>query len=165
MSTSRKFVESEFVPTQHSSAADKAAFANHFVRFLESGFSQKLFPDWFYRRLSMTFGHIAHYNREGFFATFFTTEEDKLEFLSQTLSYPCYGDPAYTYSDVEKALQDHIRRRGFVEIQRDAVAVETRNAEMATLARLQEKYGQKTPAPKVDTVTKLLSSPQQSLLF
>ena len=90
---------------------DKAHFANQFMTFVISGFNKTQFSKGFYVRLSMTFGHIAHYNQEGFWETFFdpTTKDGIQVFIEQTLSYPCYGDPRYTYSDAEKALQIWLR--------------------------------------------------------
>lgn len=55
------FLPSEFVPTQFSTAADKANFGNTLLRFLDADCSRELFTRKFYNRLSMTFGHIAHY--------------------------------------------------------------------------------------------------------
>ena len=78
------FNASQFTATQHSTAEDKAKFANQFVKFVQSDFRSKEFPIWFYQRLSMTFGHIAHYDRGGFFHTFFDDQEGKLEFIDTT---------------------------------------------------------------------------------
>ena len=72
---------------------------------MQSDFASSKFPRTFYQRLSMTFGHIAHYNQGGFFETFFTTTHDKVRFLRQTLAHPCHGDPAGPTADVERALQ------------------------------------------------------------
>jgi hypothetical protein len=130
-----------FTPTQWDTAEDKVRFATQFVRFVESDFAAKHFTDKFYRRLSNTFGHIAHYNRGGFWDTFFTTSADKVQFLEQTLQHPCYGDPAWTYSDVERALQAWLRADGTLERYRQRLAQETEAAERAQLARLQQKYG------------------------
>ena len=55
------FLPSEFVPTQFSSAADKSNFGNTLLHFLDSDCARELFTKKFYDRLSMTFGHIAHY--------------------------------------------------------------------------------------------------------
>jgi len=55
------FLPSEFVPTQFSTAADKADFGNTLLRFIEPEWKQTLFTKSFYNRLSMCFGHIAHY--------------------------------------------------------------------------------------------------------
>jgi len=129
------FTASQFTPTQWDNADDKAWFANQFVRFVESGFEQKHFSDRFYRRLSNTFGHIAHYNRLGFWETFFTTTEDKLRFLEITLNHPCYGDPEWTYSDVERALKSWLTDEGTVEAFRQNEA-----SERAQYERLRVKF-------------------------
>lgn len=134
------FTSSQFTPTQWDTAQDKAAFAKQFVRFVQSGFAGKYFTDKFYRRLSNTFGNIAHYNRDGFWDTFFSTTADKVRFLEQTLQHPCYGDPAWTYSDVERALQAWLQADGTLERYRQRLAEETEAAERAQLARLQRKY-------------------------
>ena len=85
---------SQFTPTKWDTAQDKAAFAKQFVRFVQSDFAAKHFTDKFYRRLCNTFGHIANYNRAGFWDTFFTSTADMVRFLEQTLQHPCYGAPA-----------------------------------------------------------------------
>ena len=99
------FNASQFVPTQWESAEYKAKFANKFVKLVESNFDRSKFPEWFYRRLSQCFSHIAHYNIEGFYYTWFSDQGRKYNFILHTLSFPCYGDPGWTYSDVEKAIQ------------------------------------------------------------
>lgn len=93
-----------FTATQFDTAKDKEWFFEQFKKFVMNGFEQKYFTKKFYARLSMTFGHIAHYDQGGFWEEFFTTTADKIRFLEQTLEYPCYGNPAFTYSDVEKEL-------------------------------------------------------------
>lgn len=101
----RTFLASEFVPTQWESHHEKARFANHFVRFIRGGFKWTVFPNWFYKRLSMTFGHIAHYGKGGFYATWFETPERRGDFIAHTLRYVPCGDPAWTYSDVERSIK------------------------------------------------------------
>ena len=66
------FLPDEFTPTKFSTAADKAEFGNHFLRFIESEWAQALFTKDFYHRLSMCFGHIAHCDRATFYETWFT---------------------------------------------------------------------------------------------
>ena len=78
--------------------------------------------------------HIAHYNRAGFWDEFFTTTADKVRFLEQTLQHPCYGDPAWTYSDVERALQQWLQASGVLERYQQKLAEETEAAERAELA-------------------------------
>jgi hypothetical protein len=64
-----------------------------------------------------------------------------VRFLEQTLLHPCYGDPAWTYSDVERALQAWLMADGTLERYRQTLAEETKAGERAELARLQQKYG------------------------
>jgi hypothetical protein len=137
----KHYSASEFTPTQWDTAQDKARFANQFVSFIHSGFNARFFTDRFYRRLSQTFGHIAHYNRGGFWAEFFTSTEDIVRFLEQTLAYPCYGDPEWTYSDVERALQFWLLLEGVLNRYRDKLATEKESKERAEYQRLQQKYG------------------------
>ncbi len=134
------FCPSQFTPTKWQTAEDKARFAKQFVRFVQNDFAIRYFTENFYRRLSNTFGNIAHYNRAGFWDTFFTTTSDTLRFLEQTLQHPCYGDPAWTYSDVERALQAWLKADGTLERYRHRLAEETKAVERAQLARLQRKY-------------------------
>jgi len=88
----KPFDASQFVPTQWNSAADKAAFGNTYLHFIESEWKRSLFTKSFYERLSNCFGHIANYNIDGFYQTWFTCDKDLLRFLRNTLSWPCWGD-------------------------------------------------------------------------
>ena len=100
-----------FTPTEWATADDKVWFFQHFQKFVKSGFRRSLFTKRFYNRLSLTFGHIAHYNQGGFWEEYFTTDEDKARFIRDTMGWPCYGDPAFTYSDVERALIEWLRKQ------------------------------------------------------
>jgi hypothetical protein len=135
------FDASQFTPTQWDTAQDKAAFGKQFVRFVQSDFAAKHFTNKFYCRLCNTFGNIAHFNRAGFWDEFFTKTADKVRFVEQTLQHPCYGDPAWTYSDVERALQAWLRADETLERYQQRLAKETEAAERAELARLQAKFG------------------------
>jgi hypothetical protein len=55
------FLPSDFTATKFSTAADKAEFGNTLLVFIESEWAPALFTKRFYNRLSMCFGHIAHY--------------------------------------------------------------------------------------------------------
>jgi hypothetical protein len=134
---------SQFTPTKWDSAEQKAKFVKHFLRFVEKDFPFALFPKWFYTRLSMTFRHLAHYNLEGFFEEFFTTTADKLRFLEITLNHPWAGrgDPAWTYSDAEKCIQEAVKERGYLSLYKKRLATETEAGERKEPARLQAKYG------------------------
>ena len=112
MPIAKPFTADQFTATQFDTAADKAKFANHFVRFVASGYKASLFYDWFYRQLSNCFGHIAHYDRTTFYNHFFRDKQAQLYFMTATREGGGYGDPAYTYSDVEKAIKAHYGLQG-----------------------------------------------------
>jgi len=100
----------KFTPTEFSTVADKQKFAKQFIKFVEWGFNRKQFPKWFYTRLSMTFGMIAHYNQNGFYEHYFSDGERwPAAFIRDVMSHPRYGDPAFTYSDVEAYLQSWLQ--------------------------------------------------------
>ena len=172
------FNPQQFTPTQWSSTEDKAAFGNHFLRFVEGGFQRSLFTKKFYSRLSNCYSHIAHYSEHGFYAEWFTTVADQARFIVHTMRFPCYGDPTYTFSDVEKAIQGEIRRRNYVEIYRLRAAEAQRSVELELLARLERKYRQPStegaerasvetlnPVPSVAAPADAPAEAAQQLLF
>lgn len=140
MKKNKLFISDRFTPTKWDTAQDKADFANQFVKFCEGDFRPADFTIKFYRRLSLTFGHIAHYDRDGFYNTFFTSNERIVDFFRFTRDYPCYGDPAYTYSDVEKALQYWLQDSGLLEKWLLKQSTDQEAEERATLARLKAKF-------------------------
>ena len=103
-----RFDAAMFTPTRFTTAAEKADFARHFVRFLAEGMPSARFTKKFYNRLSTTFGHIAHFSQLGFYEYFFADVAGKLRFLEQTLGWWPVGDPAWTFRDVEHELQKRI---------------------------------------------------------
>ena len=160
------FTAAEFTATQWDSADDKAKFANALMKFIANEFPRPNFTKSLYRRLSNTFGHIANYNIDGFYGVFFERDADKVAFLEQTLSWPHFGDPTFTFSDVERAVKRRLRAANVIDIFRMREANATRRRELATLARLQEKYGARTPAPDPAPVRSQPSSaPRQDDLF
>jgi hypothetical protein len=174
----KPFDASQFVATQWNSAADKATFGNTYLDFIESGWTRSLFTKSFYQRLSNCFGHIAHNDIHGFYDTWFTRDRHRLGFLKNTLSWPCWGDPTFTYSDVERAIKMQVRARNYVALYEVKAAEELRTAEMAILTQLEAKYrlavGDSTEAmPKVSIEAQSLDaqplstplSPIQGSLF
>jgi hypothetical protein len=138
--TTPAFVSADFAPTQWDTAEQKAKFANALLTFVAQDFPRSKIHESFYRRLSNTFGHIAHYNCDQFYERFFLTAEDKLEFLEQCVTWPCYGDPAFTYSDAERAIAVRLRKSQFVAILGSQIAVERRRRELALLSELKARY-------------------------
>ena len=131
-----------FMATQWDSAEQKQKFFQQFQRFVLSDFKRTIFPKWFYRQLSMTFGHIAHFDQDGFYATFFKSLSGKIHFLQQTVEWNMGGDPAYTYSDVERALKAWVLEVGLIRAYCAKQEAVIEQEERATLSRLQAKYAE-----------------------
>jgi hypothetical protein len=159
--TTPAFEPNQFVATKWSTAGDKAIFANALMKFIAHEFPRQSFSKTLYRRLSNTFGHIAHYDRDGYYSTFFERDADKVVFLDQTLRWRCYGDPTYTYCDVERAVQRRLRAANVIEVFRMRKADATRKRELDALARLQAKCGANREPPSSSSQT----SPPQADLF
>jgi hypothetical protein len=145
--TTPTFTAAEFTPTQWDSAEDKARFANALMKFIVHEFPRQSFTKPFYRRLSNTFGHIAHHNLDGFYTVFFERDADKVVFLEQILSWPHFGDPTFTFSDVERAVKRRLRAAKVIDIFCLLEAHVTRRRVLATRARRQGKKGARTPPP------------------
>jgi hypothetical protein len=138
------FLPSDFTATKFSTAADKAEFGNTFLRFIESEWAPALFTKSFYNRLSICFSHVAHYNRTQFYEEWFSSLAAQVRFLKHTLRFPCYGDPEYTFSDVERAIQREISNRNYLARYELRLAEEQQAADLILLRQLESKY--RTPA-------------------
>jgi hypothetical protein len=163
--TTPPFEPHQFTATQWNSAADKAKFANALMTFIANEFPRKSFTKSLYQRLSNTFGHIANYNIDGYYSVFFERDADKIVFLDQALHWPCYGDPAYTFCDVERAVQRRLKAVNVIDVFRMREADATRRRELETLARLQAKYGanREPPSPSPSPSPSLETAPQADL--
>lgn len=134
------FQPEQFVDTKFDTAKDKAEFANRFRLFVTNDFDMVYFTKAFYRRLSGTFGHIAHYDLMGFWNEFFTNTADKLEFLKRTRDHSVYGDPRHTYSDVETVLKRWLKENVLIQKYTERLRIESESSERETLAKLLKKY-------------------------
>jgi hypothetical protein len=157
------FFPSEFQPTKFSTAQDKADFGNAFLHFIESEWVRTAFTKSFYNRLSMCFSHIANYDAAGFYETWFTSDSDRLRFLRHTLAWPCWGDPEFTFSDVERAIQQEILKCNYLARYELRAAEAVRSGEMEVLKHLEAKY--RTFAPlaaeePAERVAPAISPPQ-----
>ena len=94
----------------------------------------------------MTFGHIAEYDRSGFYGVKFTTRYRQMKFMQRIADWKSYGDPAFTYSDVEFALKNWIVGSGLIEVAKADVAAAQESDERELLAKLKAKYEPKQEA-------------------
>jgi dienelactone hydrolase len=153
------FTAAEFTPTQWDSAEDKAKFANALMKFIAHEFPRQSFTRSLYQRLSNMFGHIAHTNLDGFYGASCERDLGKGVFLEQTLSWPQFGDPTFTFSDVERAVKHRLRAAKVIDIFRLLEADATRRRELAMLARQQAKYGARPPPPDLAPIDSQPSTP------
>lgn len=114
-STPAKLIKSYFADvklsaTQWEDAEAKRAFLVNLARFVDSGFDPKLFTKKLYRRLSMCFSHIAHYNQGGFYAEWFEDDSRRAKWIQYIINRSIYGDPAWTYSDAERVFQTWLKK-------------------------------------------------------
>ena len=144
------FADDQFTPTKWSTAEEKASFANDLLAFIMSGFPKTKFTQKLYQRLSNCFSHIAEYDRDNFYAVWFSSAEARHSFLRNLSNAPCFGDPTWTFSDVERAVQQKVGELGLERNHDLQAAAETRQRELALLAALQAKY---SPAQQVPVAT------------
>jgi hypothetical protein len=135
-----RFLAADFTPTKWNTAEDKAKFANHLMAFIAADFPGHKFTKAFYEKLSNCYSFIAHYNRDGFWSTYFTNNAQKLDFLNHIVRYPCFGGPDFTFCDAERVTSDAIRSIGYVAIYQTKLAQEVEYTERVLLAQLQSKY-------------------------
>ena len=155
-----------FRPTKWDSAEDKARFGNQLLGFIATDFDKAKWTNAFYGVLHSHFGLIAFYDMHGFWGEYFADLPGKLRFLRDVTQHPCYGDPAYTFSDLERAVIERLRAAGLVERLREAVARDTEAIERALLRKLLSKYQADTPALRPAPAGNVAdwSSDQRSLL-
>ena len=156
------FGSEQFTATQWSTADDKAQFGNQSLRFIDEGFPKSLFTKTLYNRLSQCFQHIAHHDLHGFYGTWFAAPGDQARFLDHLLRSPCFGDLAYTYSDVERHLQIEIRRRNYVALYHLAAVEAERSTDMKLLERLESKY--RRPLSPISEPAGSFSEPAPALM-
>jgi len=100
--------DSEFL-----SANDKALALKQWKRFVANGFTVSDFTERLYKHLSLHCEFIAHFNRAGFYATYFEDPDDTIRFLGQfDADLGCrsveYGSSRWAdspdYADVNRAM-------------------------------------------------------------
>jgi hypothetical protein len=165
------FLPSQFIPTKWSTAEDKARFGNTFLHFVESDFARSIFAEKLYSRLSKCFSHIAYYNCSQFYEEWFSSLSAQVRFLEHTLRFPCYGDPEFAFSDVEREIQREVRNRNYLARYQLRLAEEQRAAELTLLQHLEGKYRswradpEEAPASAPPEVGSGAVEPLQGLLF
>ncbi|MBB2157359.1 hypothetical protein HLH33_13730 [Gluconacetobacter diazotrophicus] len=127
--------------TKWAGVDDKARGGNALLGFIARGMPRSAFSKTLYRMVSNMFGFIACYDLHGFWDTHLATTSDRAAFLEQIEKYPCWGQPAFTWSDVERRIGGRIRDAGLVAAYRAEVKKESLRSERDQLARLLARHG------------------------
>ena len=130
-----------YTATKFSTVKDKERFVKQFKVFVESDYDIHKFPNWFYIRLSMCFGHIAHYNQLGFYDWFFRDTTSKLNFVNQCIRNGGVGDPKWTFADAERQIQLWLIEISEYSRLQDVYTIQQTGSERAEYERLKLKYG------------------------
>ena len=129
--TPADFQTSNFTATKWNTAEDKARMANRLTKFILNGFQQAAFSKEMYKRLSTMFGHIAEYDIRGFYQVWFKDDVACLRWAENAMRGGVLGfivgDPAWTWSDVEKAIQQWMAENKIVEQIRNIANPESRD--------------------------------------
>lgn len=144
------FDPAAFTATEYASAAEKAAFATQLARFIDGGFTRTSFTHPLYRRLCTMFGHIAHYDRDGFYATWFATDGDRVRFLENVLGWRAPGSARFTFCDVERTITTWLAESGLVETLRERAVQALEAADLESLASLVRRYPEQARRLVVD---------------
>jgi hypothetical protein len=114
----------------------QAAFANRLVRLIEGDFKVSLFSRALYNDLAQSFGFIAHYDRDGFYAAQMSSKTKRIAFLATIYRGGDYSGKA----GVEAVFRGHLWVRSKMEYWQSLQAKAVEKTERAELTRLKEKY-------------------------
>jgi hypothetical protein len=140
-------MEHTFRDSPFMSARDKALVLKAWVRFLKSGLRYAYFTKLLYHHLMQHCSFIAHYDRYGFFTTYFEQGEDAARFLSQfDARGECrsveYGGGYWIsgeYEDINRAMVEE--GKAYIPSLIDRVHADQREADIATARALLRKHG------------------------
>lgn len=129
-----------FTATRFDTADAKAKVAAQLIKFIDSGYPRNKFTKRLYNALTHMFGHIAHFDTDGFYHEWFSTPKRQAAFLHDALSASCVGNPHHTWSDVETYIQEWIRASNLLEREQANHNKLVENSERTQLAYLLNKY-------------------------
>lgn len=136
-----------FRDVEFLSAREKQLVLNAWVRFLKNGLRFEDFSDRLYRHLTLHCSFIAHYNRAGFYQTYFENGEDTARFLAQfDKRTDCrsveYGGAWWLngdYEDINGAMIEEAAE--YIPALLESAGAKAREADLAEAQRLAAKHG------------------------
>ena len=126
--------ETNFQTVEFMMAEEKERVLKDWKRFIKSGFPEKFFTKRLYKHLTLHCSFIAHYDRAGFYSTYFHNPEDAVRFLRQF-------DKDFDYMGIECGMKYWVRRGDFRDLNL-AMCEEIEKVKKELYKRLQEKEKQ-----------------------
>jgi hypothetical protein len=136
-----------FKDVHFMSAREKELVLAQWKRFIERGFGFEHFTDRIYKHLTLHCSFIAHFDRSGFYSTYFENPEATIRFLNQFdsdsgLRSAEYGSTWWLegdYADINSAMceaVDAIKERLYSELEQ-----KVRGRDLAIASQLLAKHG------------------------
>ena len=136
-----------FKDAEFMSAREKELVLAQWKRFVERGFNFEHFTDRLYKFLTLHASFIAHFNRSGFYSTYFEDPEATIRFLNQ---FDCehgfasveYGSTWWLegeYADINRAMcevVEKVKGRLYEELGKKA-----KGRDLALASQLLAKHG------------------------
>ena len=111
-----KYTADQFTDVQFMTAVEKARVATMFERFLAADLHRDKFTRALYQHFHLHCGHIAHFDQNGFYETWFTHPSNRVDFLRQLAddheSGRLYWGAGEDYRDLGQVMYDSIQRHG-----------------------------------------------------
>lgn len=137
--------------SKYMTAIEKEKVLKAWERFLKSGLAQDKFTKDLYTHLMQHCSFIAHYDRAGFYATYFADGNGKVQFLRQfdqrglqpgdfppSIEYGmswCYGD----YEDINKAMVEVAT--AYIPVLLERARAEQKDSDVARASALLKRHG------------------------
>ena len=142
----------QFRDTEFMSAREKGLVLKAWMRFLRKGLRFEDFSRRLYEHLHLHCQFIAHYDRAGFYRTYFESGEDTQRFLSQfdkrgecrSVEYGMRSWLEGEYGDLAKAMLEEAS--GHIPALLEKARASQREADLAEARRLLAKHGRELPS-------------------
>ncbi len=142
--------------TKFMAAAEKERVLKQWERFLKGGLKQEQFDKVLYHHLIQHCEFIAHYDRAGFYSTYFESGDDTIQFLSQfdnrngiqaSVEYgTIYWDTNPEYNDINSAMCQVASK--YIPGLLDKAKRSQEDADIAEAKRLLSRHGVKLEGVK-----------------
>ena len=136
----------QFRDVEFMSAKDKGLVLKQWERFIDSGFDRKYFTDRLYKHLINHCSFIAHYDRGGFFETYFAEKRNTGKFIDQFtggisaeygMDYWLGGD----YDDINPTMCEVMQK--YAPDLKESLGRDIESEDISIVRSLLEKHGRK----------------------